>query len=142
MNQADRLGLRRVEQLGREHQLAGGRADRMADDLHRDRRERNADVQLRQPDLPARHDPDVARGGDDAAAGDRVPVDGGDNRTWMVKDRQEGLGQRRNEFASVRPSARHDLAQVDARGEDGSRPGDHHGPVRDEITHDLGDLSQ
>ncbi len=64
----------------------------MPHDLKRHCRERDADAQLGQADPAARHQADVARGREYAAAGDRVAVDGGHHRARAVEDGQERLG--------------------------------------------------
>ena len=92
-------------------------------DLQRQRRERHADGELRNADAAGafRHDPVIARRGQDAAAGNRVAVD---RRHDRLRKRQRGAQEfveHRQEAAAVfRPVLDH-AKQIDAGGKRRSR---------------------
>ena len=80
-----------------------GRADREPHDLVRNGRERDADGELGDADAAAavRHDPPVACAGEDAAAGDGMPVDRRDDRLRHPEHRFERVVEAIEELGSM-----------------------------------------
>jgi hypothetical protein len=89
------------------------------------------DEQLGDADAPVArvHHPVVAGAGQDAAPGDRVPVDGGDDRQRAGEHGQERLAERGQELLEVSGAAIAQRQQVHARREDVPVPGQDDGTV-------------
>ncbi len=107
-----------------------GRRRREPQDLDRHQREGHAHPQFRNPDRapPVGHDPVVARGGEDAAAGDGVAVDGCHHRERKGKQPAERIDEDRHEAIDIGRTAIEQAVQVHPGAKDGSRPGQHDRP--------------
>ena len=110
-------GLLRPDRPPGQHQRGGARADGGAEHLERRGRERHADLQLRDADRAARHQPVVARLDEDAPAGDRVAVHGRHGRPRVVVERQQPGVERQQELLDLLGPAVEQPLQVDAGGE-------------------------
>src|SRR5262249_14684854 len=76
------------------------------------------------PPRALHHEPPVRGARQDAAAGDRVAVDSGDQRLGKRERRLEGVVQRRKKSADVRRAFGGDADEIDAGGKDRAPTGD------------------
>ena len=121
----DLHGAARVDEIA---ERAVGHARRH--DLQREGRERHADRELGNADAARAmaHDPPIAAGGEDAAAGNRMAVHGGDHRfREHQRIAQHGIEHWQEAAPVVRPPLDH-AEQVDAGGERRARAGQDDGP--------------
>ncbi len=120
-------GIRRQQHAAADHELAEDvPPDPGGDDLEWKRRKRHPDDELGHADAAGagRHHAMVAGRGDDAAASDCMPVDGGHDGLGEGDQRVEQRVQRRQKLGQIGRTAVQHAEQIDAGGE--RRPGAGH----------------
>ena len=129
----------RFDLLCGENEAVGGLAERVPHDLQSGEREGETDQHFGHPDGASGHQAQIARGGQQASAGEGVAVDRGDDRSRGVEQGQERLVEHRQECRDVGRATIADAAQIDAGGEDRAGAGEHDRPGVGVSAHGRGD---